>query len=229
MNKTFKQAYQEEMVKLREMNFSEKREYIWAYYKYHIIAITIIFTMVGGIINDVWINPPPQSVLTIAWMGHFATEDQFDEIREVLSPVLVEDPDRETVQILSFRMTGDPSMDMAQHQRFSAMLTTRELDIAIGGFMHSEFEEAPDLLGMAPVWSFGELRPIMAAADVEVEHMLFYDDDEGVEVGFAVPIEGNAFFEGIGIITENQYLAMFINSERMEAVVQTIQKIWEMS
>ena len=47
IRKKFKEFIHEEGIKLKEMSFSEKAEYIWEYYKVHIIitAFLIFFTI----------------------------------------------------------------------------------------------------------------------------------------------------------------------------------------
>jgi len=220
-----KEKLRAEWKKIQSMKGREKWEYIWGYYKIHIIGISAVLLVAGSIINDTIINPPPNSVLTIAWMGGFELDGRLDELRDALYPMLVEDPGSETVHVLTFFITGDdPQQDMAQHTRFSAMTAARELDIVIGTLVHNE-EADIMALGLAPSWFFHDLRPFLAEAGIEPDGVIFHDDEEGNPVAFAIPTEGSAIFEDVGISTEGRWLGVVGNTQREEAAVKAIRAL----
>ena len=220
-----KEKLRAEWKKIQSMQGREKWEYIWGYYKIHIIGVSAALLMTGSIVNDIFINPPPSSVLTIAWMGGFEMEWQLNALRDALYPMVVEDPSSETVHILTFFITGtDPQQDMAQHTRFSAMVAARELDIVIGTLEYNE--EAEILaLGMAPSWFFSDLRPFLAQAGIEPDGVIFYEAEEGYPVAFAVPMEGSALFEEVGLFTEGRWLGIVGNTLRDEAVTYAVRAL----
>ena len=221
-----KERFNAEWKKIKAMEGPVKREYIWDYYKIHIIATIIVLAMLGSILNDTVINPPPRSALTIAWMSPFEPEPALRSLSEALYPAIVDNPARQTVQVMSFFMIGDPQHDMAQHQRFSAMSAARELDIIIGDF--TEFEGDQNLvgLGLAPSWVFHDLRPILAEAGLNSENLLFGETDEGEELAFGISLEGSTLFEELGISTTGRYLGVVVNTDRYEAVIEAIRKLW---
>ena len=64
-----KEKMRAEWAKIIEMKGKTRREYIWDYYKIPIIAFIIGSWMLGSLINDIWINPPPRANFTVAWMA----------------------------------------------------------------------------------------------------------------------------------------------------------------
>jgi len=221
-----KEKLRAEWKKIQSIKGREKWEYIWGYYKIHIIATAAALLMTGSIVNDVFINPPPDSVLTIAWMGGFELEGRLDTLRNSLYPILVDDTANETVHILTFLLTGaDPQQDMAQHTRFSAMTAARELDIVIGTLEHNE-EVDIMALGMAPSWFFYDLRPFLAEAGIEPEGLVFHEDEEGTPIAFAIPLDGSVLLEEAGIATEGRWLGVIGNTQREEAVVKAIRALF---
>ncbi|MCL2571734.1 MAG: hypothetical protein FWE11_04965 [Defluviitaleaceae bacterium] len=117
--------FRTEGAKLKKMNFTEKRQYIWEYYKLHIFVAIIIIFIAGSLINTWFINPPKQEYLYIAWQAP-ATSIQLNALSEALDPI-IGDPDRYRVSISSYMFTGDPQMDQAIVTRFFAMVHVGDL------------------------------------------------------------------------------------------------------
>ena len=202
-------ALRAEWKKIMAMESREVRwQYIWDYYKFNILGAAFALFLIGSATNDLLINPPPRSVLTIAWMTGFEPEHRLDMLREVLYPVLVENPRRETVEILSFVMTDDPQIHMAQLARLSTLLAARQLDIVIGNLVEADEatggdreDENIEMLGMVPLWAVDDLRSL----------------------------EGNALFAELGFNTEGRYFGIISSTERYEAVHEAINVLWEES
>ena len=219
-----KEALRKELQKIRSLKGKEKREYIWDYYKLHIIGTIILLWVSGSIINDTIINPQPRPVLTIAWMAGFEPEAQLDALSMALYPKLselIENPGRETVQVINFFMGADPQLQMANHSRFSAMTAASELDIIIGTKeIHGEDWIT---LGLAPAWGLRDIRPYIPGASAD--SFLFYESEEYGQIAFAAPLEGSPLFNSLGLQTENVYLGIMVNSMRKEAVQLAVQAI----
>lgn len=224
-DKTIKDKLREELQKIKVMNRSEKIDYIWAYYKLHIIGLAFGLIMGGMLINDLVINPSPRSVLTIAWMGGFEPQEHFDKVIESLSPLVVQYPNREAVHVLDFFVGADVQQSMAQRARFTAMSAAGELDIIIGNL---EDHDGYFLgLGIAPIWGLKDLRPILAEAGISQDDLLFYDGEEMLNLAFAIPVEGSTFFNDIGISTEYLFLGVLQSSQRDDAVISALRLLWQ--
>jgi len=145
-----KEKFRIEKRKIKEMPFKKKVEYIWEYYKFHLIVIILILAIAGGIINSVFINPRPQITLFVAWSTGFITDEQTSDLTEKMNERIIEPKANETVEINMFFPTADdPSMDAAQIQRLAAMLSAGMIDVFILDFEMLE--------GYA---SFGYLEPM---------------------------------------------------------------------
>jgi len=121
-----------EIAKLKTMNFKSKVEYIWEYYKLLLAGIVIFLIIVGSLINSIFINPRPQTILHISWNSGFVLHEQLDALSDELTARLVEKNKNEAVAASqSLTDTDDPSMNMAGQQRLVAMLAAGEIDIFI--------------------------------------------------------------------------------------------------
>jgi len=132
VNAPVKEKFRIEMRKIREMRGKKKFEYIWGYYKFHILVLVGLLVLAGSIINSVFINPRPQNVLFVAWSTGFATEEQLSDLKDVLNERIIEPKANETIEIaMFFQAHEDPSMDAAQIQRLAAMIAAGMIDVFI--------------------------------------------------------------------------------------------------
>ncbi|MCL1988746.1 MAG: hypothetical protein FWG64_12380 [Firmicutes bacterium] len=225
MKPPLKERFKAEIQKIKQMNFREKREYIWEYYKLQIIGGIIAALLIGSLVNDTIINPPARSALTIAWMAGFEMTENLEALTDKIYPVVVDYTQNETLHLLNFNMIGDPQHDMAQHQRFSAMTAAQEIDIVIGDFNINETTEVANL-GIAPAWTFMDLRPVLTELGISSENLLFFEEEGHPPLAFAIPIAETPAFANLGISTENRYFAIVINTLRYDAVIAAFRELW---
>ncbi|MCL1998123.1 MAG: hypothetical protein FWG65_05070 [Turicibacter sp.] len=203
-----------ELEKLREMSLRQKLDYIWEYYKLHIIGTAIFASLAGMVINDMVINPPPTSALTIGWLVGNESDERLSELADVLEPTIV--GYNEIVSVVNFTLTNTFQLDIARQTLFAAMTTAAELDIIIGdlavGGRDSE-RLPPDV--------FKDLEALFYEAGVSTEGLLFYDG-----VAFAIALEKSPIFTELGFDYEGRYFGVIINSERDYAVLEAIRILW---
>ena len=125
---TIKAFFKEEGAKLKEMNFTDKRQYIWEYYKFQIVVLIIITILAGSMIHQ-RLNPPRRHYLYIAWFGPITLFNSND-LKNGLE-VIIDDPEKYEVFISLYSMPGNPQMQRALAQRFNAMMTLGDIDIII--------------------------------------------------------------------------------------------------
>jgi len=228
MNESLKERFFAETAKIKSMSGKVRREYIWDYYKVHIIATVALLLMTGSILNDTVINPPPRPVLTIAWLAGWEFEETLNALSQSLYPYLVYDERRETVFVPTFFMgSGDPQHDMAMMQRFQAMLAAADLDVVIGTLEQPQSEDGfISLGGLAPAWFFLDIRRFLDIAGVEANYLLYDTDEEGNTIAFAASLEGNPLFERLGISSSGRYIAITANTHRDGAILETLRVLW---
>ena len=125
MNK-IKTFFNEEAAKLRKMNFTDKRQYIWEYYKFQICLFIIISIFIGSMVNRA-LNPPKTFYLYIAWFAPI-TFNHSNNLKTGLD-IIVDDPDRQEVFISQYHVPG--RMQQVLIQRFQAMMQIGDIDIIV--------------------------------------------------------------------------------------------------
>ena len=224
--------FRTEWDKLKIMSFTEKRQYIWEYYKLHMAGIAIAVFFVGGLINTLILNPPRQEYLYFAWVGPFVALQSLDGFMEELE-VIVENTDRYTIRAANYGTQGqDPQVIMALQTRFVANLQFGNLDV----FMMSPYD-------MRDFANAGFLMPVMPLMEAVRSHnaalyevlsqrlffLTFYPDDDEVahEDYMAINLDGVMFLEELGINTEDLYMGVALNAHRFDRVARALEVIFD--
>jgi len=200
--------FKTEGAKLREMNFAQKRQYIWDYYKLHIIGLLIFAFVVGSLVNTLVINPPMREYLYVAWFGQHAN---FEAINESLSSI-VNNPDHERVLVMSYANTGNPQVDMGLQMRFSAMIHAGSIDLII-----APREDIED---------FTSVGFVRGASDATFrEHfaeITYINVDEEMSQIYVISLADAPFFEYFGIDTRELYVVTVANSQKFYEISQAL-------
>lgn len=221
-----------ERAKLKTMNFREKREYIWEYYKIHIMVVLFLVFMFGSLINSWFINPPKKEYLQIAWISGYETQEHMDALARHLTEQLVEDPEREEVLITSFTLSDDASYNNMMYQKLVAMVSSGQIDafitdaealkdMAAGGYFALLDETLAKLAEWNPTLS-GHLTEQIVYADY------FPDEDAPGENGaYGLPLMNCALFKTLGFYEQELFLSITVNSNKTDISARALQVLYE--
>jgi len=216
-----------EMKKLKAMNFAEKRQYIWEYYKLHIFFIGFGAFIVGSFINIWFINPPKQDYLYIAWQAGFVHTQPLEELSEKLS-VIVHDPERYRVSVRAYVLGEDLQLNQALATRFHALLTT--------GGVHAIITTSEGIQESA---EFGLLKsPEVVLAIIREYDRTLYDklterlltitfeireeDTPGITDIMAINISGTPMLMDVDLGMDNLYLGVVSNSQQFDGIARAL-------
>ena len=218
-----------EWAKLREMNFHEKRQYIWEYYKVHFLFIGIFGYVFWGLLNVWVINPNPQNYFYIAWLGPPIQIEYLQNLSDSLEEI-VENPNRQIVQVTSYSASSLPEENMAIQVRFVAMMQLQELDmflmqrggvseVAAEGFIRP-MHGFMDYLADSGSWLHETLNERLL--DVTFSH---WEDESLPDITdtMAFSLSGSPLLASIGIDTSDLYASIVVNSERYREMAQALE------
>jgi len=214
--------FRTEWAKMKPMNFRDKRQYIWEYYKLQIIVLVIAIVAIIYTINNVFINPPKRDYLYLAWQGISVPFEPLGELGERLDAI-IEDQDRYQVVVRSYLLTGDPQMDQA--------IVTRFFSVMHVGDLHGIFVTGPTLIALAEdgiIKPVHELLSYVNEIDPELyEHIAFRaplisfvptemnPNDYSIMVdNMGIDLYGSPLLEELGIPTSDLYFTIVSNSTR---------------
>ncbi|MCT4598891.1 MAG: hypothetical protein N4A50_13565 [Vallitalea sp.] len=149
--------------KYRELSKKQKKEYIWEYYKYHIVGIVSLLLIIGSLINTWFINPPAKAAVSITFMNKYINTDETDEIKnELVKLIITEEDHNKDVFINNYFLTDNienADLDMASNTKFMANISAKELDVII--LNKEKFEN------LSAIGTFLELDKLMLNDDLD--------------------------------------------------------------
>ncbi|MBU3191933.1 hypothetical protein K9O30_12405 [Clostridium bowmanii] len=122
------------MVDLKGMSRKKKAEYIWEYYRIHIIGTIAILFIIGSIIHSQVTKIDYVFNLTV--IGNIVDESKISNLEKQLTKVVVKEGDgRKQAVVTSIPLEGSSSentqMSSQYMQKFIAQLSVGELDVVI--------------------------------------------------------------------------------------------------
>ena len=232
VNAPLKEKIRIEKANLREMDFKGKLDHIWEYYKLFIIGFIVIIIILGSLINTWFINPPPKTVLYIAWSAGFAFDEQLSELTGSLKERVIDETRNETVVVSQLYLAEDePSMMMANTNRLAAMVAAGEIDLFV-----LDFELLDEFTGngiIAPMESIlekiKETYPHVYDKIVDKSIHMQYESDEGNTVDriMGISIKECPLFSEIGFFEQDLYLSVSVTSQNFVNVINAVALFFE--
>ena len=201
--------------KLCKMTFPEKLRYIWDYYKFHTLFICLALYLMGLFINIHIINAPKRDYLHIAWAGNTVSNVSLARLGYNLSAI-VDNPSREQVTVMSYFRRGDMVVVMAYQQQFDRLLRRGRIHGLITNrrYLYTNKDTiSPIYRVMAELYI---INPTLYHQLAERLVALTFTDSNGYEVTeyMAVSLANVPLFAQVGIMTDDLYFALAINSRR---------------
>lgn len=217
---SFKNKIQEEKTKLRELTFKKKFEYIWEYYKVHIVGTFLFLIFAGSLGNSVYQNIKYEDILSCAIVNNTLLEENRDYISDSFSEYYQLDEESETLIFDdSFHIDLDQPNEStyASTQKFAAMVAAKSIDTTIADI--SFFENHAD------EGVFYDLSTLLSEdLYIQIEDYLYYaKDEEGNEKPFGLNLSSSHLVKGAGLYIQPPILSVIINSQHPDVAIEFIQ------
>jgi len=216
IGKPIKKQFSMEIAKLRELPFKKKMEYIWDYYKVHIIVFILLAALVGSLINSI-LNPRPETVLFISWNTGFAMDTNLSDLARAMEENIIEEFRNEKVDAISILTTGeDASHNMANVQRLVAMISAGVFDVfVIDSEQIIEYSESVFIQPLDNLLAL--VQSLNPGADAKIQEntitaMHGYDDDNPTERVVGVNITDSYLLTELGFLPQEAYFTISISS-----------------
>ena len=209
--------FAEEAAKLREMNFTDKRQYIWEYYKLHMFFAALILFIGGSLINVWFINPPKRDYFYIAWQGGHIDARVLENLEDRLNIIVDEEiQGRYRATVRSYVLSGEPTFDQALVTRFHALISVGAIHTTITSYAGVEEAAVHGLL--LPVdyvmAEIAALDPVMyRVISDNVLHMTFtMEDGTEVTAAIAINLRYAPLLTELGFNTDDLYIGVITTS-----------------
>lgn len=119
--------------KFKELDSSQKKEYIWEYYKFHILGGIIALVICFNLLNHFVFNPPKQSAVDILVAVAYVENQVFEEKKTEIVDLVEKNSDNKTatMEALLFGNSKDSQTQMIMTSKLVAKASTGEMDIMI--------------------------------------------------------------------------------------------------
>jgi len=227
IRKWFKGFCKEEGAKLREMTFGEKLEYIWEYYKVHIIITAVLVFFTASMIKVIYNNIKYEEIFHCAIVNSILSGTEENYLEEGFGEYLGIDKEHDLLTFDSSYMflwdnisynTSD--VTYTSRMKVAAALGARTLDIFVADSTYIE-AGAPEM----QFYDLSEILPDELYALVE-PHLFYVADENGVEKPFAINISGTHLDKEV-FYQEPPYLAIVSNTTHLESAIEFVKYAFE--
>jgi len=200
------------MVDLKSMSKKKKAEYIWDYYKLHIIGIIAVIFIVGSFIHSQITKIDYVFNLTV--IGNVVDVNKKSDLENKITSLVVSDGavrKQAIVDIIPPASSNNPAdiMPVEYMQRFMAMLSVGDLDIVIMDKNILKTLAQQDIL----------LRldniPSLNLDSIKNEKLEARAGDNKMAV-YAINVEGIDIFKDMGYDTENKVISIISSTKQTD-------------
>ena len=215
-------AFQAETIKFKDLDFNQKKEYIWDYYKWYIItAVALIVMAIVTVPQIIESMKPTKLYLTMVnceWAHDEGTEllNEYAEIYDIDTEKYKLTADTSTVIV---RDSID-SYSMESAQKIVALIANNTIDVFVSDLANHEAYSGQGV--------YYDLREILSADFLEEynERLVYTTDTEtGEEIPYGIYVEDLEKFKDAYL--EEAVLGVILNTENVDAAVDFIHFIFD--
>ncbi|WP_139905395.1 hypothetical protein [Clostridium thermarum] len=196
----------------------QKAEYIWQYYKLHIIValfvIICIISLVVGKINE------KDNLLNVTVYGAGINIDNFEKLSEKAYEELIDDKHK-TDMLMSFENSSGATSYMS-NQKITVQMAAGELDVLI--LSKSEFEL---LASNGAFIDINELSGLFSETSEKLNYVLYkVPEADTTEKAYGIDLSNFAIFDELQYSEKDPVLTVLSNSERKEMAAKFIEWLY---
>ena len=203
------------MVDLKGMSKKEKAEYIWEYYKIHIIVTIVTIFIVGTFINSQITKI--DYVFNLTMIGNIVDENKSNDLEKQLTKIVVkngEERKQATVDCISLDGSSSDKSSMSNQymQKFIAQISAGELDVVV--LDKNLFES---LVKQNIFFKLGSLSQLdLASIKNEKIEAKGKDNNKGV---YGISVENTKVFKNMGFDTHNKVIGIISTSKQKSKAI----------
>lgn len=199
---------------LANKTFIEKVDYIWTYYKLHIIGFLVLFFFVGSYISNL-INKQ-EVYCNITYVGNSINAQELEPIKNTLSDTLLENSKKQVILFDSIFTDIDTEAGIAMKQKLHVNIAAQQIDLAI---VNKEFFEDNFSSGM-----FMNLESVNEFSELPISNheLLKKTDSNGNNGTYGISVKNLNLLKDVHYANDNNILVVISNTERKDAVVNVL-------
>ncbi len=227
VRKTFKG----ELQKLKDMTLSQKAEYIYSYYRIHILIIVLV--VLAAVYGVYTATHRQDTAFQGVFLNYTLSDTTIDETEASLSTYFALSSDYTTI-LESGLYVGEEATDYTGVMKLTAYISAKELDMIIGNTSAVQY-----VMGMEGWDDLSTLLPAELYTQVEsrIAHIepIVYEDStsdnssQSADGNWVLDITDSIFVQNLGLSTENPiYLGFVTNSQHQDNNIAFMQYILDL-
>lgn len=199
---------------LENKSFKEKLDYIWYYYKFHILAIlTLLFFVVSYISSqvnrqDVYCN--------ITYIGDSINSENLVPVKDKLNDIVLHNVKNSVINFDSIFTDDTSSSGLAIQQKLTVNIAAKEIDIAI---VNREFFNQNFIYDM-----FFNLESLNGFSTLPLSNheLLKKTDANGNNGTYGISSKNLSLFKDVHFANDDNIIVVISNTEHNDAVVNVL-------
>jgi hypothetical protein len=204
------------VVDLKSMSRKEKIEYIWDYYKLHIISVIIVIAVLASFIHGQLTKI--EYVVNVTMIGNAASEPKREELERKLTSLVVKEGEQRKQAFVDVITTDKSELSYEMTQKFVVRIAAGEIDVVIldKGFFDSFVKQDMFL----PLESINQIN----LSDIKQDKIEASGSNNNKAV-YAISVEGNKELEAMGYDTKNKVLGIIASSKQKDNGIKVFKHI----
>lgn len=201
--------------KLKDMNTKQKFEFIWDYYRFHIIGTIIIIAIVTSFTID--IIKSKETILNITALGEYMDMDRKEILENKVNAELIKDEQNKKQILFDFLVKQKDMRDeysMASVQKLQASIAAKDVDVLI--LDKSDFEI------YASQGTFMKLSQLSNFAQLNIpeKDLVKYQakDIDSKEEIYGINAESLPVLKELKYNSKDKILCVVVNTQRLDKV-----------
>lgn len=201
--------------KLKDMNTKQKFEFIWDYYRFHIIGTIIIIAIVTSFTID--IIKSKETILNITALGEYMDMDRKDILENKVNAELIKDEQNKKQILFDFLVKQKDMRDeysMASVQKLQASIAAKDVDVLI--LDKSDFEiyaSQGTFMKLSQLSNFQQLN-------IPEKDLVKYQakDIDSKEEIYGINAESLPVLKELKYNSKDKILCIVVNTQRLDKV-----------
>lgn len=197
--------------KLKDMNTKQKLEFIWDYYKFHIIGTIVIIAIITSFTVDIMNNK--ETVLNMTFLGDYMDSDLRETLQNKATSQLVKDNQNKKQILIDFLIKKNDMKDeysMASVQKLQASIAAKDIDILV--LNKSDFQiyaNQGTFMKLSQLPNFSQL-------DIQEKDLLNFQvkDVDSKPEAYGINIENLAILKELKYDPKDKVLGIVVNTKR---------------
>jgi hypothetical protein len=204
------------MVDLKSMSRKEKIEYIWDYYKLHIISVIVVIAVIASFIHGQLTKI--DYVVNVTIIGNAINESKKEEAEKKFTSLVIKEGEQRKQALIDVIATDKSELSYEMMQKFVVRIAAGEIDVVIldKGFFDSFVKQ--DMF--IPLESISQIN----LSDIKQSKIEASGSTNNKAV-YAISVEGNKELEDIGYDTKNKVLGIMASSKNKDNGIKVFKDI----